>query len=557
MDIWYLIMEIVLLLGLAFLFGVVAQRLKQSAIVGYLLAGAVLGPILFNKAVVQEVAELGVALLLFSIGLEFSFGRLKRMGGKAFLIGILQILITLFVFALIFAILGPVQQALAMGAIIALSSTAIVLRVLVDRMEIDSIHGRNALAVLLTQDIAVVPLVLLVTILGHGGSVQQVIVHIFKTVAAAGGLAALFFGLFYIVIPKVLMTGNLFANRELVVLLSISAAIGSAWAAHAIGLSPALGAFIAGMLLAESPFATQIRSDIGSLRTLFVTLFFTSIGMLANPAWLIANLAEAVLWLVLVFLLKAGIIYFICMRFRMGHLSSLATGITLAQIGEFSFVLATVASRGGVLGQGQFDMIVTVTILSMFLAPYMAAYAHPLSGKVLSILKHQPPFKKKAEVSAATQPPASRIFIVGFGPAGQQVADVLLAEGFSAGVVELNPKTAAMARKKGLPVHMVDATNSEAISHTGIKGACLVVVTVPDPRSAQDIIKNLRLFAPGSIIVARSRYNIASQSLKDAGADAVVDEESTTGEKLAMEVMDATHTANRDALGCALAGEKP
>lgn len=225
----------------------------------------------------QNVAELGVALLLFSIGLEFSFSRLKQMGTRAFLIGILQIVVTLGVFAVIFTFRGPIRQALAMGAIIALSSTAIVLRVLVDRSEIDSIHGRNALAVLLTQDAAVVPLVLLVTVMGHGGDMQGVAFQILKTLAAAGGLAAVFYLLFYLVIPKVLMAGGLFANRELVVLLTITIAIGSTWTAHAIGLSPVLGAFIAGMLLAESPFATQIRSDIGSLRTLFVTLFFTGI----------------------------------------------------------------------------------------------------------------------------------------------------------------------------------------------------------------------------------------------------------------------------------------
>lgn len=557
MDIWYLIMEIVLLLGVAFLFGVVAQRLNQSAIVGYLLAGAVLGPIMFNKDAVQEVAELGVALLLFSIGLEFSFGRLRRMGTRAFLIGILQILITLAVFTLIFTLFGPIRQGLAMGAIIALSSTAIILRVLVDRMEIDSIHGRNALAILLTQDIAVVPLVLLVTILGAGGSVQYVALHIVKTLAAAGGLAAVFFVLFYIVIPKVLMTGNLFSNRELAVLLAIATAMGSAWAAHAIGLSPALGAFIAGMLLAESPFATQIRSDIGSLRTLFVTLFFTSIGMLANPAWLLANLAEALLWLALVFTLKAVVIFLICMSFRMGRIPSLATGITLAQIGEFSFVLATVAFRGGVLSQGRFDMIVTVTILSMFLAPYMAAYALPLSEKFNSILKHQPPLRKKAAPSIAVPSPGESIFIVGFGPAGQRVADVLLEEGISPNVVELNPHTAGQARRKGLPVHMADATNSDVVSHLGIKGACLVIVTVPDPRSAKEIIHNLRTFSPESRIVVRSRYHIASHSLKDAGADAVVDEENTIGDKLAEEVMGSIRATNRAALACALAGEKP
>lgn len=557
MDIWNLIMEIVLLVGVAFLFGVVAQRLKQSAIVGYLLAGAVLGPIMFNKDAVQEVAELGVALLLFSIGLEFSFGRLKRMGGRAFLIGILQILITLAAFTLVFTLLGPLRQGLAMGAIIALSSTAIVLRVLVDRTEIDSIHGRNALAVLLTQDIAVVPLVLLVTILGTGGSVQQVGLHIVKTLAAAGGLAAVFFLLFYIVIPKLLMTRDLFSNRELVVLLAIAAAIGSAWAAHSIGLSPALGAFIAGMLLAESPFATQIRSDIGSLRTLFVTLFFTSIGMLANPAWLMGNVIQALFWLAIVFAVKALIIFGVCMVFRMGSMSSLATGITLAQIGEFSFVLATVAFRGGVLGQGRFDMIVTVTILSMFLAPYMAAYALPFAGKILSIMKHQPTFKAPGNVDEKVADTTPNIFVIGFGPAGQRVADVLLEAFIFPTVVELNPRTAALARKKGLPVHMADATNSDVVSHLDIKGACLVVVTVPDPRSAREIIHNLRIFSPGSRIVARSRYHVASQSLIDAGADAVVDEENTTGDKLAEEAMGAIRATNRDALGCALAGEKP
>ena len=557
MDIWYLIMEIVLLLGVAFLFGVVAQRLKQSAIVGYLLAGAVLGPIMFNKDAVQEVAELGVALLLFSIGLEFSFGRLKRMGAGAFFIGILQIVITLAVFTLVFSLLGPLHQGLAMGAIIALSSTAIVLRVLVDRMEIDSIHGRNALAVLLTQDIAVVPLVLLVTILGNAGSVQQVTLHILKILAAAGGLAGVFFVLFYIVIPKVLMTGNLFSNRELVVLLAIAAAIGSAWAAHAIGLSPALGAFIAGMLLAESPFATQIRSDIGSLRILFVTLFFTSIGMLVNPVWLISNLAQALFWLVIVFSVKALVIFVICMGFRMGRLTSLATGITLAQIGEFSFVLATVAYKGGIVSQGRFDMIVTVTIMSMFLAPYMAAYALPLAGKLLSVMRHQPTFSAPGTGDEKEDDTAPNIFIIGFGPAGQRVADVLLEACISPSVVELNPGTAALAREKGLVVKMADATNSDVIEHIGIRGACLVVVSVPDPRSVKEIIHNIRTFSPQARIVARSRYHRASQDLKDAGAHAVVDEEKTTGDQLAEEVMATMRETNREALGCALAGEEP
>ena len=539
MDVWFLIMEMVLLLGLAFVLGAVAQRFNQNAIIGYLLAGAILGPIMFNRQAVQDIAELGVALLLFSIGLEFSFSRLKRMGLRAFLIGLLQILITLGVFTLIFTTRGPFSQALAIGAIIALSSTAIILRVLSDRAEIDSIHGRNALAILLTQDAAVVPLVILVTLLGHGGKPLDVTLQMIKTLGAAGGLAAVFYLLFYILIPKVLTTSRLFANRDLVVLLAIFTAIGSAWAAHAIGLSPALGAFIAGMLLAESQFATQFRADVGTLRTLFVTLFFTSIGMLANPAWFLSNWYLALFWLAVVFVVKALIIFIICLVFRFDRLSSLATGITLAQIGEFSFVLAAEVNQSGVLSKDLFDLIVTVTILSMFLAPYMATYAAVLSNRFFKRIKLVPGRENQEEENDLIHE-AKPFFIIGFGPAGQRVADVLLAKGHYPAVIELSPRTAELARNKGLDVFMVDATLNENIDHIGIKGACLVIVTVPDPRAAKNIIGNVRLYAPKAMIIARSRYHIATDSLKEAGADAVIDEENSIGDELARAVTEVS-----------------
>ncbi len=552
MDVWYFIMEIGLLLGSAFVLGAVAQRFRQSAIVGYLLAGAVLGPLLFNKAAIQNVAELGVALLLFSIGLEFSFSRLRSMGSRVFLIGALQILVTMGVFGLVFSFRGPIQQALALGAVVALSSTAIVLRVLVDRTEIDSVHGRNALGILLTQDAAVVPLVLLVTILGHGGDVRGTSIHILKTIASAGGLAAVFFVLFYIVIPKALMTGKLFVNRELVVLLAVSVAICSTWAAHAIGLSPALGAFIAGMLLAESPFAVQFRSDISSLRTLFVTLFFTSIGMLADPGWFLSNWIPALFLLLLVYVLKGSIICLICLVFRFNLITSLATGITLAQIGEFSFVLASEAYRGGIVAENEFDLIVTVTILSMFLAPYMTTYALPLARRFVNVFsKHM-----GTREPAMEEVTADHFFIIGFGPAGQRVADVLLENGISPAVIELNPKTAAVAREKKLTVHLADATNSDIISHIGIKDACMVIVTVPDPRSANEIIRNLRLYSSKLLIIARSRYHSSSRSLSTAGANVVVDEEFTIGHELAREVIKSFQGAGRNDMGCFPADEK-
>ena len=302
MEIWFLLGEVLMLLGGAFIMGALAQRLRQSPIVGYLLAGMILGPILFNRDAMLSVAELGVALLLFSIGLEFSFNRLKSMGTHVLAIGLLQICVTITIFCVGLMLLYTFSQALVLGAIAALSSTAVVLRVLVDRVEIDSVRGRSALGILLLQDIAVVPMVLLVTILSPQGNVDSILIPLIKTLAATAAMVMVFYLVFFKLMPVIFQSKGLVANRELFALLVIVVALGSTWAAHAMNLSPALGAFLAGMLLGESPFATQIRADIGSIRTLFVTLFFTSVGMLAEPVWLFNHIAIIVSGLAAVFI---------------------------------------------------------------------------------------------------------------------------------------------------------------------------------------------------------------------------------------------------------------
>ena len=180
----------------------------------------------------------------------------------------------------------------------------------------------------------------------------------------------------------------------------------------------------------------------------------------------------------------------------------------------------------------------------------------PLTERLLGLLRKQPPHTPDAApVQDSTGCPCA--FIIGFGPAGQRVADQLLENGIAAVVLELNPKSAAVARARGLKVHMVDATSSEAIAHVGLQDDCLVIVTVPDPRSSEEIIRNIRFFAPQSLIIARSRYHIASPNLQAAGASQVVDEENTIGDELAREVVGSLKRTNREALGCALAGEKP
>ena len=553
---WQLLMEIVLLLTVAFALGAIAQKLKQSAIIGYLIAGAVVGPLLFNAEAVRQVAELGVALLLFSIGLEFSFSRLRKLGSIALVGGALQVAITLLLFAAILIPFLKISTAVALGAMAALSSTAVVLRILVDRAEIDSIHGRNALGILLLQDIAVVPLVLLVTVLTQGGSAGEIALHLGKTLGGALILVVAFYLLFYHLVPRILMAQGLFANRELVVLLAIIIALGSVWIAHSLGLSPALGAFLAGMLLAESPFATQIRSDIVSIRTLFVTLFFTSVGMLADPLWLVQHLHWVTLGLVLVFGVKILIVYKIVRFFDNGPIQALSTGLTLAQIGEFSFVLAAAAHKGGLIGSDLFALVLSITILSLLLAPYMVANAEKWSLLIWTRLL-------RAKVQSANQtdnhlPSDQRhVLIIGFGPAGQQVAQALKSQNVHCHVIELNPHTAALARQMDLHVHIGDATSNDMLNNVGAAAICAAVITLPDPKTCRDVIANLRSLLPGIPILTRSRYNRYMVDLKNRGATIVVDEESTVGQTLADNLIALMREPNQDAMACALTGERP
>ena len=552
METWHLLKEILVLLGAAFVFGALAQKLKQSAIIGYLLAGAFLGPVLFNKDVLFNVSELGVALLLFSIGLEFSFRRLKSLGAMALGGGGLQVLITLILFALALIFIVPIKEAIVLGAIAALSSTAVVLRVLADRMEIDSIRGRNALGILLMQDIAVVPLVLMISMLGDGGSSSYILVKIGKTLLAAAGLAGVFYLVFYHFIPKILLTKDLATNHELVILLTLVIALGAIWGAHALGLSPALGGFLAGMLLAESPFAGQIRADIGSIRTLFVTLFFTSVGMLADLSWFLSNWKIVLVGTVLIFVGKTMITYLVTLIFKQGHSLALATGITLAQVGEFSFVLAAVARSGGLIQDNVFSLVITVTILTMFAAPYMVSYAGPLANRIITMVApHRAAlqeFNRRPEEKSK-----NRVFIIGFGPAGRQVADEFLRQNLEPVIIERNPKSAKIAKQNGLSVFLGDASQKEIISLAGMnQGADAVIVTVPDPRTSRYIIEAVRSILPEVSIIARNRYNISKWELQKAGASEIVDEESTVGNILAEKAIEILCHYTKEPMACAV-----
>mgnify|MGYP003662972218 CR=1 FL=1 len=551
MDLWSVLFDILTLLLTAIILGGICERLKQNAILGYLAAGTLLGPNAFrlidSSDQVSALAELGVSLLLFTIGLEFAWPKLKKLGFAALGGGGAQVIVTLLLGAGGALIVGQeIRPALAIGAIITLSSTAFVLRLLIARTEIESSHGRYALGILLMQDIAVVPLVLLVTVLSGDGSLGQVGFDILKTI----GWAIVLVGMLYLIlnklIPAVYKLDSLHSNRDLPILLAIVIGLGSAWASHKMGLSPALGAFVAGLLLGDSPVATQVRADIASIRTLLVTLFFSSIGMLGDPAWFVGNL-PAVLGLVAAIVVgKVLIIWFVLRLFRLPNTTALATGLCLGQAGEFSFVLATIG-RGTIIDDYMFSLIISSTIVTLFLTPYLVALAPRASGGIIRALSKaklvSPPETEDDTPSSAT---TGHLVIIGYGPAGQAVGQSLAGMGDRITVIDLNPRSMYLANQHGFIGHIGDAMHADVLEHSGIASATAVVVTVPDPMVARNTVELIRSIAPDVLVIVRARFHRYAQDLITAGAHEVIDEEQLIGAQLADRLRGCLHDETSD-----------
>jgi len=533
-DVWTILSDIVILLAASLLLGGVFSALGQSPLVGYLLGGMILGGPGSVHAVrstqeIEAIAELGVALLLFSLGLEFSLTRLKQLGAKPLLAGVVQVGLTVVLGAGGAAIFGlGFVSSIAFGIMISLSSTAIVLRMLSERGELEMPHGRNSLAVLLTQDVAVVPLALAMTLLGGGGGFFESLIEVGRLVL----VAALFIVGMYVVnrvAELALGTLTLLRNRELTVIFAVVTGLGSAWAAHAAGISPALGAFVAGMFLGSSAFATQIRADVSSLRVVLLTLFFGAAGMVADPVWIVKNWYLVAFVALLVTVGKACIIQII---FRMlDHTSRVATatGVCLAQVGEFAFVLGSIGRANEVISADLYALVVSVAIVSFVASAWLVPAAPRLGHLLATLWRHKPTGLDEADRSDQTPD----VVFIGYGPAGQVAAQPFLDRGRRVVVIDLNRDGVNRACESGFSGQIGDATQREVLEHVPVASAKAVVITVPHAQSAQTILEHVRQQAPHAHVVVRSRLHLHSDALLAAGAHAVVGDEEEVGAALA------------------------
>lgn len=533
-----LLRELAMLVALAVGAVLLLHRLRLPAMTGLLLAGALAGPhglgLVTSQHDIEALAEGGVMLLLFSIGLEFTPGRLQRVGRFVAVGGLLQVGLTIAAVVGVALLTGAtLQKGLVYGFVLALSSTAIVLRLLAERGETDAPHGQLILGILIFQDLAVVPLVLLIPLLAGqatGGLGLALLLALLKAAALIGG--AILMGRYFL--PRFFSWVDATRSREMFLMAVLAVVLGTAYASHAAGISLALGAFVAGLVLAESEFAQRALGDLLPLRDILTSLFFISIGMLFN---LRAALGQPLLvaGLLCAIIFGKGFIAMLAALFlRFPARLAWLTGVGLAQFGEFGFVLLGIARASGLIDGSEFDTVLAAGIISMFLTPLLISLAPRLlvGERLLSPLEKLLGVESIDAAQAEDAPREDHVVIVGFGPAGQLLARVLHRYGQPYLILELNVRTVRRFLAQGEPIRYGDIGSAEIMAHAKLGRARALVIMVNDPPSAERAVIAAHHLYPDLPILVRMRFVTDREHLLALGASEVITEELEAGKSM-------------------------
>lgn len=530
---------LVIICGAAVAVILVFQRLRIPPIIGLIATGVLLGPAGFGVIVQDDMiaglSELGVVMLLFTIGLEFSLDDLRRLRRIVLVGGPLQILLSSSVIAIgawfVAAWLGAAiawQTAILVGMAMSLSSTAICTKLLKDRRELSLPHGRAVMGILIFQDIAVVPLMIVVSLLAPRQTLgaDEVLLRIGMLVGVS---AALIVGMRFL-LPRLIPFVTRVSAPEVLILGGLALCFGAAWVTSVAGISMALGAFIAGVAIAGSEEGHAIGRVLEPMRDAFTSVFFVSIGLLVNInlSWLPANFLVALI----VVLVNAIIVWLVLVGLRVPLRVALIAGIVLAEVGEFSFVLATAGLEYGVVSTTGFQNMLVTIIITMVLtptlisaAPWLAERATPLMNVVPFLRRFVStvaPYTTQVDEATTDNP---QVVIVGAGVLGSNVARVLHSVGITYRMLELNGEGVATMRTAGHSIMQGDVTERRALEVAGVPRAKAVVVAISDQTAVVQGIRAIRALRPDVYLVVRSRYAAHAKAMAEAGASLVVTEE--------------------------------
>ena len=517
---------VLLLLASAVLVVVLARILHLPPMLGYLLVGVAIGPHALHwipastESSYAYLAEFGVVFLMFSIGLEFSLPKLFNMRRVVFGLGMGQVLLTVFAPTVAAWLLGfPWQLGIALGGVLAMSSTAIVIKLLAERMQLESAHGREIIGVLLFQDLAVVPLLILIPALAQPAENLAPVLALALAKAAAVLFLILFAG-------QKLMRGwfHIVARRrshELFVLNVLLITLGLAWATELAGLSLALGAFLAGMLISETEYRHQVEEDIKPFRDLLLGLFFVTMGMQLDVSVVVDRFGLVMLLFALPVLFKFALIAALSRLFGAAPGNALRTALALAQAGEFGFVLLAQAGGVGLVDQALLQPVLAAMLLSMLSAPFLIHYSDKLVLRFVasewmlrSLQLHQ--------IAVSSMAAAKHVVLCGYGRTGQNLTRFLEQEGISYIALDLDPERVREAAAAGDSVVYGDCARREALIAAGLARASALVISFPYIPAALKILHHAHSINPALPVIVRTLDDVDMERLQEAGAAEVV-----------------------------------
>ncbi len=532
--------DIEILFGLALVTVILFRRLMFPSIIGFLVTGVLAGPhalaFIKNTHQVEQMAEIGVVLLLFTIGIELSLKELMRIKHLVLWGGGLQVLVTILAVAAVGVGFGfPASQSVFFGFLVALSSTAILMKLLIDSGQADSPQGKMALGILIFQDLCIVPLMLVTPLLaGDGGGLMSVLAICAK--AAAVVLAAHYGARFLVpwIFKQVVKT----RSRELFILTIIFIGLGTAWLTAMAGLSLALGAFIAGLAISESEYSHQALSDIIPFREAFMSLFFISVGMLLDPDILVNHPLLIGSLVVTILLIKTLVTTGAAMTLGVPMRIAIIAALSLAQIGEFSFVLSQAGLTVGLLTPDLYQIFLAASIATMGLTPVCLKLANPAADFVIGQLPHT--WTRGRGVLARNEKTISlndHVIIVGYGVNGKNLARALKNLKIGYVVIETNPFTVKKEGKKGQHILFGDASKQEVLAHAHISNARGMVVAISDAAASRRVAALARQLNPSLHIIVRTRYILEVEPLYKLGANEVIPEEFETSIEILSRVL--------------------
>lgn len=495
--------DIAIIIVAALIGGLLAQRLRQPLVIGYILAGVAVGPYsqvvtITNIHDIELLAEIGVALLLFALGIEFSLKELQPVRRIALIGAPVQILLTILFGLAVGRWLGwDWPLAIWFGALISLSSTMVLLKTLMSQGRMGTLSSRIMIGMLIVQDLAVVPLML---ILPQLDNLERGLPALGWAVVRAALFLA---GMIFIgtrVIPRLMHTIAAWNSRELFLLAVTALGLGIGYATYLFGLSFAFGAFVAGMVLSESDYSYQALSDIIPLRDVFGLLFFVSVGMLLDPAYLLQNLPLVLMIVALVAIGKAMIFGVITRAFGYVNIAPIAVALGLFQVGEFSFVLARAGMSSGSLSGELYTLVLTVTLVTMLMTPFATQLADPL----YQLVRRWRPTEALFTVNLPDEELRDHVVIAGAGRVGQYIAHVLQRLGMRFVAIELNQQLLEQCKAAGFPVIFGDASHPVVLEAAGIERAQLILITTPSVAVTGATVETVRHLNPSLHVVARA-----------------------------------------------------